>query len=157
MRTLAGVCFLLPLLALSLVGCASVTKSVGLCSRTTQRIPLADQTKRIEDELKARVYVVRPYNYVGCAVGYRILEDRKYIGELGAGGYLCWETTPGNITLTSDTRGNLGGAMWNMDLKLEPGVVYYLQAHIVAEKVLEVLDPTVGERLLKKCQPPQKK
>jgi hypothetical protein len=157
MRTLVSVCFLLLVLALSLVGCASFTKSVGLCSSTTQRIPLADQTKRIEDESKARVYVLRPYNYVGCAVGYRILENRNYIGELGAGGYLCWETTPGNITLTSDTTANLGGTKWNMDLKLEPGVVYYLQAHIVAEKFLEALDPAVGERLLKKCQPPQKR
>jgi len=157
MRTLTIVC-LFALLTPFWTGCASTTRAMGLCAATTQHVRLPDQTKPNEDDSKARIYVVRPYNYVGCAVTFRILENRNYIGEIGSGGYLCWETNPGKATLTLDATSAIGGNTWNTDLILRTGTVYYLQAKMgFTDLTLKVLDPEEGKRLLKMCLPPEKK
>ena len=154
---------------------------------TIQYPPFPDQSKRMEDPAKARIYLIRPesamnpgvdflfYGIDPAATGPRFDPHQKFIfvtptlihpenpnpkspwrliGQVGSGGYLCWEESPHQLTLQK-TRGKTN-SVFNLDLTA--GNVYYLRASIpgwlTPRPTLESITEEQGQMLLKNCQPP---
>lgn len=140
------------------------------CTSTFQYAPFPDQTKRVEDPTKARIYVIRPGKIWGAAyealyyglgpasIGPEIDKRSRLDGELGPGGYLCWEIPPRAIEIQ-----HIAGKTNNITyLNLVAGNVYYLRVSIRpswltsrAELVQTIISEEEGRSLLKDCQPPE--
>jgi hypothetical protein len=137
------------------------------CAATIQYPPLPDQAKKVEDPTKSRVYVMRSRSFFGWEVPYRYYsaspeatgprsgESMHMVGEVGPGGYLCWETTP--ITMRIETIEDDTNSIVTLDLK--PGNVYYLRSSLKlgwerSRTVIQILDDQAGEAMLKQCKPP---
>lgn len=167
---------LLPLLAcviapLLLSGCIHL--------ETIQYPHFPDQTKRIEDPARARVYLIRPqqagaqgvkilfYGSTPVAAGPRVAPlygkpsltgpaaQRRLVGEIGPGAYLCWEEDPQEFTFTRLE----GDPKSQCTLNLEAGKVYYLRGSIHSGLLRSwiTIDPISEEEglaLLTKCVPP---
>jgi hypothetical protein len=153
---------------LLLTGCIS--------SQTLQYPPFPDQSKRIEDPSKARVYLMRPGNYLGdqplvfygddwaatgpvfdptLYSGHYDTAHLRRIGEIGGGGYICWETVPHPLILHKQEENTNSVFM----LSLAAGSVYYLKATANMTwtrpiSTIEVVPEEEGIKLLKECKPP---
>ena len=138
------------------------------CASTIQYPPFPDQTKKVEDPTKARIYLIRKEKVWGAgnkflfygngpaAVGpLTDRSDLRLIGELGPGSYLCWEEPPHPFRFH-----RVGGDSRSVfTIDLVAGNVYYLRAHIGGlmgdRAMVDVLDEKEGQVLLKRCQPPK--
>ena len=168
---------LLPLLACAI---APLLLSGCIHLETIQYPRFPDQTKRIEDPAKARVYLIRPrqvgaqdakilfYGSAHAATGPRIEPQygmfpsnpgtgtpRRLVGELGPGSYLCWEDEPHEFNFLRIE----GDPKSRYTLNLVAGNVYYLRATIHTGFLRSQIefDPITeeeGQALLKKCDPP---
>src|SRR5579864_6502092 len=139
--------------ALVLIGCVFTLLVTG-CASTRQMVPFPDQAKRIEDPSKGRVYVMRPTSF-GYAIPMTILDGGKTIGTTGPSGYLCWERSPGDTTITGTAEG-----VSQAPLSVSAGQVYYVFEHVrmgmwQAANQLEVVNEDEGEKVLKKCHAPK--
>ena len=126
------------------------------CASTTQFVPFPDQAKRLDDSNNARIYVVRPTSF-GSAVGMKVSDAEKPIGETGPNGYLCWERQPGDAEVVSKAENTS-----RLTLKTEKGTVYYIQQHVqlgilFARNKLTLLSEAEGKEKLKNCKPPKVK
>jgi hypothetical protein len=140
------------------------------CAATIQYPAFPDQTKRVEDPGKARIYLIRKEKFFGSAVGINFFGSdpgvavgplvgthtrMRLVGTIGPGSYLCWEEKPHSFTFPK-TSGDTN-SLYTLDLMA--GEVYYLRIYIhsgwtkVTTKV-DVLNETEGKALLKHCQPP---
>jgi hypothetical protein len=137
----------------ALVGCISVLLLAG-CASTRQFVPLPDQTKKVEDPSKGRIYVIRPAT-VGSAVSMNVSEMGKPVGITGPHGFLCWERPPGETIVTGTAEG-----VSRAPLTIVAGGVYYIFQHVrmgwlMAENQLEVIGEVEGRKVLKSCHPPK--
>jgi hypothetical protein len=147
--------------------CATALFLAG-CASTKQYAPLPDQTKRVQDPTKARIYLIRPARVLGYAVSFQfsatgpeatgpyVSKSFRMVGELGPGRYLCWERSPGPMEMNLDERNPNHVFM----VHLEAGKVYYLRAFIRGgwgppRGAVELLTNEKGESLLKQCKPPE--
>jgi len=151
---------ILCLVPLLLVGCAG----------TLQYPPFPDQTKKVEDSAKARIYVMRKEKFVGSAVGIQFYgpasdvasgpilgrsPKKRLIGEIGPASYICWEEPPGPFLFTTIENDPNSAETLN----LEAGHVYYLRLYFhtgwtTATIRAKVLDEKEGQQMLKHCNPP---
>jgi len=137
------------------------------CASTIQYPPFPDQTKRIEDPNKARIYLIRPpavggqgvairyYENTPEAIGPRIARSSRMVGELGPGSYLCWEAHPGERSIQT-VEGETNSIN---SFKLQAGEVYFFKISIrpgwtTARNVIEPIDEAKGRSILRKCNPP---
>jgi hypothetical protein len=126
------------------------------CASTTQYVPLPDQSKRIEDPSKARVYVVRPTAF-GGAVTFKVSDDDTLIGNTGPNGYLCWERPVGQMEVIGKAENTS-----RLQVEVEQGSVYYIQQHVrmgilSARNELSLLSEADGKNKLSKCKAPKVK
>ncbi len=137
---------------LLLVGMVVVTLSG--CVTASQSVPLPDLNASIDDESKARIYVLRPSS-MGSAVPFNVFENDIKMGVLGPDSFLCWEREPGLIEISVKSE-NLS----KVSLDVEAGNVYYIKANVQmgvlkARVKLETLDENTGSELVGKCKPVQ--
>jgi hypothetical protein len=128
-----------------------VLLTVG-CATTRQVAPFPDQSVKIENPEKARLYVMRPASF-GCAVSMEVIDGDRDIGTTGANSFLCWERDPGATTVSSKAENNS-----TLDLTVEKGMVYYIFQHVrmgllFARSQLELVSEAEGQKVLQKCQP----
>jgi hypothetical protein len=133
--------------------CAAALVLTG-CASTVQHVPFPDQSKRVEDDAKGRVYVMRPAT-VGSAISMSVSDDGKLIGKTGPHGFLCWERKPGETIVSSTAEG-----VSSVPLSIEAGHVYYIFQHLrmgllIARNELEIVSEESGRKVLKKCHPPK--
>ncbi len=131
----------------------SVLIIISGCASTVQYVPLPDQTKKIEDPNKARIYVARPTSF-GSAIPINISDGGKLIGHTGPNGYLCWERDPGKTELKGKAENTS-----TLTLNMEKGTVYYVQQHInmgffIARNKLRQMIDDEGEKKVAKCKSP---
>ena len=132
------------LIASFLVGCAS----------TTQFVPFPEQSKRVSDPNKARIYVVRPTSF-GYCVSMSVRDGDKLIGDTGPNGYLCWERDPGKTEILGKAENRA-----RLPLDVEKGMVYYIQQHVrmgwlIARNKLSQLTEADGKAKVKRCKSPK--
>jgi RecB family endonuclease NucS len=125
--------------ALLLTGCAS----------SVQYVPMPDQSRKLDDPAKGRIYVVRR----GGTVKMHVTDNSTPIGYTGPGGYLCWEREPGDAMLSSAAENTSHAA-----LPVRPGSVHYVLQHtrmgIWKDRTeLEVVNEEQGKLELQKCKP----
>jgi hypothetical protein len=136
---------------LSTVAVLAVAWCTG-CATTKQYVPMPDQTKEIENPVKARIYVMRP-TIVGGAIPMGVSDNETLIGSTGPKGYLCWERDPGNIVLKSRAENTA-----TIPIVCEAGKVYYIGQHVrmgflMARTGLSVLPDDQGKIKLQECKP----
>jgi hypothetical protein len=146
------------------------------CAQTIQYPHFPDQAKKVEDPAKARIYLMRPgkmlfggdplifYGNDWEATGpvfdptifgnYSTAHSRQ-LGELGPGGYICWETPPHPLRM----EGVEGHTNSIFTIHLEAGNVYYLRASsrpglTRLKSAVELVPEKQGLALLKGCKPP---
>ena len=137
------------------------------CASSIQYPPFPDQSKKVEDASKARLYLIRPARFWGAAnifryyetspaaIGPRLGDRLRMIGEMSSGSYLCWESPPGLRVIQSSQ----GNPKTNVQLDLAAGNVYYFRASLRGgwsgpRPCINVISSDEGQRLLKKCKPP---
>ena len=123
------------------------------CASTRQFVPFADQSKRVEDPNKGRIYVVRP-EFIGCAVSMRVNDGETVIGKTGGRGYLCWEREPGTTEIRSKAENTS-----TLSLNVEKNQVYYIYQQVrpgifFARNKIVKTDEKEGKEFLLKCKPP---
>ena len=133
--------------------CFALVGFLSGCASTKQFVAFPDQTKRVEDPNKARIYVVRPTS-LGGAVSMDVRDGGKIIGSTGANGYLCWERNPGAMEITGKAENTV-----KLPLTVEKGGVYYIQQHVkmgflMARNKLSLLSEAEGKEKVKQCKPP---
>ena len=67
----------------------------GCSTSSRQFVAYPDQEKVVEDAGKARIYIFRKEDSYRGQYPVLVVEGEKEIGELGTGGWLCWERAPG--------------------------------------------------------------
>jgi hypothetical protein len=152
---------------LLLAGCAA-PKFVS--APTVQYPPFPDQSKKVEDPAKARIYLIRKEKFFGAAVGINFYGSpsesavgprigarsrMRLIGEIGPGRYLCWEQSPHPFIFQKieDDTNSIAS------LNLSAGEVYYLRIYLHSGVVrqtsrVEVLSEKDGQAMLQGCEPP---
>ena len=75
-----------------------VISGIG-CASTTQIVPLPTGEISAPNSGMSRIIIYRFSEFVGSAVGYRIILNGKSIGELGPKCFLYWDAEPGFKTL----------------------------------------------------------
>ncbi len=133
------------LITLSLIGCAS----------TKQYVPVPNQNVRVEDENKARIYVIRPASSFGAAIPMAIIDNGLLIGDTGAASYLSWERDPGDVSISGKSENTS-----KVEFTAKKGDVYYIEQFInmgfaIARNRLELIDEEKGKKLQAACKPPK--
>ena len=124
------------------------------CATTEQYVAFPDQSVEVEDPDKGRIYVVRP-EFLGSAVQMNVTADDTLVGTTTGGGYLCWETVPGMITVTGHAEVD-----HSIDLSIQRGKAYYIHQAMrmgvwVARNELILLSEEKGKEYLDSCSPPK--
>jgi hypothetical protein len=141
-----------------LTGCAALVIAMVFagCASPQQYVHFPDQSKRVEDPQKGRIYVIRPSS-TARSVSMVVKDGRKTIGCTGPNSFLCWEREPGKTTVT-------GTAEFpsSVDISVENGNVYFVFQHLAMGLMtsgdkLELVSEEKGRKILKKCNPPNLK
>jgi len=138
------------------------------CGTTRQMVHFPDQSKVVEDQGKARIYVIGSPLFMNLAsnnVTLTVVADKEWIGDIVGHSYLCWEHEPGIVTISGRRlRSNI------VNINLESGKTYYVIAHIGPDfKNASFLIPGGGEIIVRleqvseengrvellKCEPPE--
>lgn len=147
----------------------TVALLISGCGTSKQIVHFPDQGKLVEEESKARVYVIgRPLfmQPASHSVTLTIVADQEWIGDIVGHSYLCWEREPGILTIASR---RLSGNV--VTLAVEKGKVYYILAHVHpgfdATSIapggghiivnFEIVDNKEGEEALRKSKPPEQR
>src|SRR3954469_15863652 len=99
-----------------IAGCLCAVLLTG-CAGTRQYVRLPDQSKKVEDASKGRIYVMRPAS-LGAAISMNVSDDGKPIGHTGPKGFLCWERPTGETIVSSASEG-----VSQVPLTVQPGNV----------------------------------
>jgi len=139
--------------SLALLACIGPLFLTG-CASTRQFVPFPEQSQRVQDPSKGRIYVMRPAG-LGAAITMNVSDGGKPIGKTGPHGFLCWERDPGDTIVI----GTAEGAS-QAPLTVQSGNVYYIFQHVrmgllMARNELEVVDEDKGRKVLKKCHRPK--
>jgi hypothetical protein len=123
------------------------------CATPQQIVHFPDPKKVVEDASKGRIYVIRP-GWTGLGISTDIGVDGKVIGSTGPKSYLCWEQTPGYVTISA-TADNVG----EVEVNVMAGQVNYIiqKLHfgwITTDNQLNIVSEGDGKAALKKCKPP---
>ena len=134
------------LLVLALVlssGCASVRK--GSSKVQEQALTFTPPPG------KANVYLVRTYNYVGCALLYEVGLDWQPFGSLAVETYLFAVIPPGKHILRST---NNSVVLGDLTFEAEEGKNYYFKVGVGMGGSLKMyrLDEETGKKLVQKFQ-----
>lgn len=132
--------------------------SLTACSSTKQMVPFPDQSKRISDTAKGRIYVMRPNPIFGAPMPITVSDEQGFVGQTGPRGYLCWERAPGNARIESRSWEGVS----ELNLGVKPGNVYYVFQHIrvgvmAYRSELELVTENEGKKILNSCRPPENK
>lgn len=144
-----------------------VALSISGCGTSKQMVHFPDQSKLIEAEGKARIYVIgRPLfmQPASHSATLTIVADQGWIGDIVGHSYLCWEREPGTLTIVGR---RLSGNV--ITLAVEKGRVYYILAHIRPGfdatsfspggghiiVNFEIVDNKEGEDALRESKPPE--
>lgn len=132
------------LLCLFMTGCASAK----------QYFALPDQSQFVEDETKARIYVVRP-SMMASAIGFSVTDNDVAIGRTGGNSYLCWEREPGTVKLKSKAENES-----SVQFIAEANKRYYIKQSprigiMMARVHIEEIESQEGEKWVKKCKLPK--
>jgi hypothetical protein len=110
----------------------------------------------------ATVYVINPR---GVLSHFSVFENETLIGKIGSNGYVKWNIPEGQSKISVNPVGanlqstsNKGAFSLNQDyftINAKMGVVYYLKAnYTIKQHGLILLDPTEGERIIRKLKKP---
>ena len=123
------------------------------CAKTAQAFTIPEEEVQ---STSTRIYVIRPYSYVGSAVAAPVYQNNSIVGRIGTKGYLSWDTQPGDILLQS-------GAEF-IKIIAQPGKTYYfkLQPNLASFKkatLFKLRNIPIQEatELIKKLDPPKVK
>ena len=134
---------------------AAGTLVLGGCANNSafQIVPFPNQTARLDDSAKCRIYIVRD-TIVGAAYTTEILDGDNIVGSVEANTYLCWERQPGQTVISG--RGAMTPTILAKQIKLdaEPGKVYYIREHMWFTGALRLVSEKQGEKAVRKCHPP---
>jgi hypothetical protein len=113
---------------------------------------MPNQSNRIDDPTKGRIYVMRPTTF-GGGVSMTVRDGEKEIGKTGPRGYLCWEREPGATMIMGKAENTS-----IFPLTVEQGCVYYFIQHVQmgmlkAGNNIELVDEAKGKEQLKNCKP----
>jgi hypothetical protein len=130
------------------------------CASSQQVVIFPDQSKLVEDQTKARIYVLGNPALNLRLVGNRlvIVADQEWIGDIVKTSYLCWEREPGIARIR--TRIFEGG---DIKFTVEKGKTYYIRADtFVASEgggissKLEQVEEAEGKKILLNAKPPER-
>ena len=139
----------------SIIGLAMLVTVAG-CAKTWQAVGFPNQSLRIEDSEKARIYLICDTG-LGTALNDPVEDAGNYIGTIGPTSFLCWEREPGSTTITVNPHSKFENSS-KVELTADKDKVYYIQLDrwpglLTANYKLELIDEDKGKRLLKKCKP----
>jgi len=138
------------------------------CATTKQVVAFPDQSKIVEDQGKARIYVIgSPFfmNIVSHNTAVAVVADNIWVGDIVGHSYLCWEREAGMVTIVG-RRLKSNRVYFN----IERGKVYYVLLNIFPfwagpldlhpgggelHAKLELVDEKTGQSALLKCKPPE--
>jgi hypothetical protein len=123
------------------------------CAASDQYVHFPDQTKRVEDPAKGRIYVIRP-KLTGLGIFSDITDDGQAIGCTSRRGFLCWERPPGMTTITGKTDNTS-----SITVNVSAGEVSYIiqTLHfgwITTDNTLDLVAEPEARAALKLCNPP---
>ena len=132
----------------------SMMMSIFGCASAKQYVPLPDQKVEVEDQNKARVYVLRP-SLIGSAVPMAVKDGNKLIGDTGGGSFLCWERDVGDGQIT----GKAENESW-VKVYFDKGKRYYILQRmqmgvLIARNKMEILSAEEGKKYMEKCKLPK--
>jgi len=124
------------------------------CASNQQFVRFPDQTKTIEDPSKGRIYVLRPTVVGSAAFSMEVDDAGKIVGNIGPGGFLCWERDPGDTVISSRSENTSV-----INLNVEAGKANYIFEHMrlgwaTPRTELEIVSQDEGKKVLKECHPP---
>ena len=132
-----------------------VSASISGCAKTWQAANFPNQSLRIEDPEKARVYLICDTG-LGTAVNDPVEDAGNYIGTIGPTSFLCWEREPASTTISVNPHSKFSNSS-KIELTASKHNVYYIQLHrwpglLLPVYKLELIDEETGTKLLKKCK-----
>lgn len=135
--------FIICVVCMTLTGCFSVNQ---VSRFPAQNIPL-------EDPQKARIYLgVRNCCYLWHR--QKILVNGDYMGEMAAKQYICWETSPGDYTISTPLQH--GESSYKFTAKA--GEIYYLELYFRLlgwkQYYIRPLDEVKGKAFIEGLKPP---
>ena len=141
MKKILTVATMVAVIALS-SGCASVPKGSAKIDEQARTFTPPPG--------KANLYVIRTYNYVGCAVIFDIGLDWQTFGSLAVDTYLFAVVSPGEHMLRSTTPMTVLG---NTRLGAEAEKNYFYRATVSfgGGYYLNPIDEETGRKLIAKC------
>jgi hypothetical protein len=133
-----------------------VSSSISGCAKTWQSVNFPDQSLRVEDSGKARIYLICDTG-LGTAVNDPVEDAGNYIGTIGPKSFLCWERKPGNTTISVNPHSKWTNSS-RLNLLIKNNNVYYIQLHRWPGPgcpiyKLELINKDKGEKLLERCKP----
>jgi len=133
-------------------GCQSMTKATtGKENYPMQVVPVPNQSVKLSDPKKCRVYLIRKTN-VGWGYIVEIFDNDMFIGNIHANAYLCWEREPGKMLLTTETAGiQINFTKQKLPVDVQAGNVYYIEQTMWFGGKLKLLSEEKGRKLLEKC------
>ena len=120
---------------------------------------MPDQSVEITNQDMSRVYLVRPAQTYGKAMGVVIFDGQAEIGKVGTGSFLCWERPAGRTLMRAvyqpvePQRAPQEGLL---DLNTEPGRAYVCSVsidHGTFEPKLVQLSWEEGKKLIQELDP----
>jgi hypothetical protein len=135
-----------------LIGCLCVLLFSG-CSTSVQYVKFPDQSNRLTDPSKGRIYLIRSTNDES-RTHVDVLDGRWLVGSTKPMSYLCWERKPGQTILLSSSSGE-----YELPLTVNAGQVYYIVQHVgsgrfFARTSLEIVPDEQGQAAMKGCATP---
>ena len=129
------------LLAVLLAGCAT---TVNLTHKFEEPGVLPDGM--------ALVYIYRPSEVFGAAIGYNVNVDNRLLVPLDIGGYYPYYVKPGRYAFSATTLSTSVA-----ELSVEAGSTYYIQGTIASglfwgRPLLRVVPPDIGSIEVSKCR-----
>ena len=139
----------------SIIGLAMFVTITG-CAKTWQAVSFPNQSLRVEDSEKARIYLICDTG-LGTAVNDPVEDAGNYIGTIGPASFLCWERKPGSTTICINPHSKWTNSS-NLNLLIENNNVYYIQLHrwpgpYCPIYKLELIEENKGKKLLERCKP----
>jgi len=136
---------------------------LGSCKAPSiQSVAMPDQEVSIEDRSLSRIYFMRRPQTYGRLRMIRGYENRRQMGRVRAGRYLCWETNAGRKLISGvyERRPIDGGDIEGvLDLLCEAGRVYYVAVELDRTRMghpeLSLLSEADGMKLLRAQTPAQ--
>jgi len=124
------------------------------CASARQYVSLPDQSKRLENPDKARIYVIRP-GVFGSAIHMVVNDYDRPIGETGPKSFLCWEREPGEAKIYSTSENTS-----EIAFDVKAGEVHYLlqkpeMGWVTLRNSMVKISESEGKASLKKCKAPK--